>query len=340
MINLKNDYCYIAHPKVLNKMIECNSEINVGYGMDKHSLNAEKMIISLIDNKNAKVYFLNGGTITNKIFISHVLKVHEAVISTDIGHINVHETGAIRNKILLVDNVNGKITIDGINRVCLEHIDEHMVKPKLLYISNSSEYGTIYTLKELKEISSYCKEHDLLFFIDGARLGNALTSKDNDVSLKDFGSLCDAFYIGGTKNGAIIGEALVINNPVLQKDFRYSIKHFGGMYSKGFISAIQFETLFEEDLFYQIARKENQLALLLTKGLKDLGYSLYLETQTNQVFVLFTSEQVDKIKEKIAFEEFGKTNTHIIVRFVTHYMLNEEDILESLKIISNSTMER
>jgi threonine aldolase len=335
MINLRNDYCYIAHEKILERMCSLSDEINVGYGVDKHCINAERLILSKIENSNSKVFFLNGGTITNKIFITHVLKPHEGIISCDTGHINVHETGAIRNKILLVKNINGKINVEGINQVYKEHVDEHMVKPRLVYISNSTEFGSIYSLKELEEISSYCKEHNLLFFIDGARLGASLTSIYNDVSLKDLGSLCDAFYIGGTKNGAMLGEALVINNQALASDFRYSIKHYGGMYSKGFISGIQFEVLFEDDLFYQIARKSNFLAYQLEKGLIELGLKMYLKTETNQVFVVLNQELVNKIKSEISFEEFGRINNDIIVRFVTHYKLSEDDIVKALQIIKS-----
>ena len=336
MINLRNDYCYIAHPKILERMSELNNEINVGYGVDKHSFHAEEMILSLIGNKESKVHFLVGGTITNKVFISHVLKPYEAVISCDTGHINVHETGAIGNKILLVENVNGKISVEGIDKVYQEHTDEHMVKPRLVYISNSTEYGTIYSLKELQEISSYCKAHNLLFFVDGARLGAALTSKYNDVTLKDLGELTDAFYIGGTKNGAILGEALVINNQSLQENFRHSIKHYGGMYSKGFVAGIQFETLFEDNLFFDIAKKENVLAERLLEGLKKLNLPLYLKVETNQVFVILSTKQYEAIKEQISCEVFGQINHDIIVRFVTHYMLNEDDIDQALNIIASS----
>ena len=333
MINLRNDYCYIAHPRVLENMQKFSNDINVGYGLDSHSQRAKELIRREIGSFNNDIHFLVGGTITNKIFISHVLKPYEAVISCDIGHINVHETGAIQNKILTVTNVNGKITSQGIVKVLKEHTDEHMVKPRLVYISNSTEFGTIYTLDELKEISKTCKENNLIFFIDGARLGSALTSSYNDVSIKDLPSLCDAFYIGGTKNGAILGEALVINNLELSKDFRYSIKHYGGMYSKGFIAGIQFETLFEDNLFYEIARKGNELGRYLEAELKRINIEIYMKTETNQVFILIDENKVDELQEEISCEVFGKVENKTIIRFVTHYLLEKEDIDSAICII-------
>ena len=336
MFNFKNDYNCLCHENILEALMKYQNDTFEVYGKDIRSENAKNLIKKYLKNDNVDIHFLVGGTIVNKTVISHILRPYEAVISATTGHINVHETGAIGNKILLVENVNGKISVEGIDKVYQEHTDEHMVKPRLVYISNSTEYGTIYSLKELQEISSYCKAHNLLFFVDGARLGAALTSKFNDVTLKDLGELTDAFYIGGTKNGAILGEALVINNQSLQENFRYSIKHYGGMYSKGFVAGIQFETLFEDNLFFDIAKKENLLAERLLEGLKKLNLPLYLKVETNQVFVILSTKQYEAIKEQISCEVFGQINHDIIVRFVTHYMLNDEDIDQALNIIASS----
>lgn len=339
MINLKNDYCYIAHHKILEKMMALENEANPGYGEDKHSENAKRIILKLVDNPNSDVHFLVGGTITNKVFISHVLKPYEAVISCDSGHINVHETGTIEesgHKILLVPNKEGKIKIDSLKEVLSKHTDCHMVKPKLVYISNPSEYGTIYSLKELEELSSFCKENHLFFYVDGARLASALTCDQNDISLKDLGRLTDAFYIGGTKNGAVLSEALVINNPSLNEEFRYSIKHFGGMYAKGFVAGIQFETLFEEDLFFSIAKKQNELAKELTNGLKELNVKLFVESPTNQVFCIFKEIEAKRIMNKVDCEIFEKQKDFVVLRFVVNYLNTNIDIDETLKVVKNS----
>ena len=339
MINLRNDYCYIAHHKVLEKMLSLENEVNLGYGEDKHSENAKRMILNLIDNPNSDVHFLMGGTITNKVFISHVLKPFEAAISCDSGHINVHETGTIEqsgHKILLVPNKDGKINIDSLKEIIASHNSCHMVKPRLVYISNPTEYGTIYSYKELEEISSFCKENNLIFFVDGARLGAALTCEENDISLKDLARLTDAFYIGGTKNGAILSEALVINNPSLNEEFRYSIKHSGGMYAKGFVSGIQFEALFEDDLFFEIARKQNKLAKVLTNGLKEMRVDLFVESPTNQIFCIFKHEEAKRIMEYIDCEIFLEKEDKIVLRFVVSYVTTKEDIGEALRIIKES----
>lgn len=339
MINLRNDYCYIAHHKVLEKMLSLENEVNLGYGEDKHSENAKRMILNLIDNPNSDVHFLMGGTITNKVFISHALKPYEAAISCDSGHINVHETGTIEqsgHKILLVPNKDGKIEINSLKEIIASHNSCHMVKPRLVYISNPTEYGTIYSYKELEEISSFCKENNLIFFVDGARLGAALTCEENDISLKDLARLTDAFYIGGTKNGAILSEALVINNPSLNEEFRYSIKHYGGMYAKGFVSGIQFEALFEDDLFFEIARKQNKLAKVLTNGLKEMKVDLFVESPTNQIFCIFKHEEAKRIMEHIDCEIFLEKEDKIVLRFVVSYVTTKEDIGEALRIIKES----
>lgn len=338
MINLRNDYCYIAHPRIIEKMNKLSSETFVGYGLDECSVRAKKLILDLVDNPESDIHFLVGGTITNKVLISHILKPYEAVISADTGHINVHETGTIEqsgHKVLTMPNRNAKVYKEGIISLVNSHTDEHMVKPKMVYISQSTEYGTIYSFEELQEISNVCKELGLYFFIDGARLGSALMSKGNNITLKDFGKLCDAFYIGGTKNGAMLGEALIINNPKLNVEIRYSIKHLGGMYAKGFIAGIQFETLFEDGLFFEIAKKENELADLLREELVNIGLELFNDSPTNQVFVVFEKEAAKKIKEKIMCEVFEDYGNKECLRFVTHYNLEKKDIISAINIIKS-----
>ncbi len=336
MIELRNDYSYIAHPKILERLLYLSNEINNGYGLDKHCFEAKRKILSLLDSSNSDVHFLTGGTITNKVFIGHVLKTFEAVIAVDTGHINVHETGAIEqtgHKVLTVKNHLAKIRTEDILEILKMHKDEHMVKPKMVYISNPTEYGTIYSKKELEDIFLVCKKENLFLFIDGARLGSALTSKDNDLTLKDFARLSDAFYIGGTKNGALLGEALVINNPLLNKEFRYSMKNLGGMYAKSFVTGIQFEVLFKDNLFFEIAKKENDIAYYLTKKLKENHVNMYIESNTNQVFALFSKDEEKIIKKEVNCESFGYYNNQAIIRFVTNYLTSKDDIDKLIKII-------
>lgn len=336
MINLRNDYCGIAHYKVLEKINKYANDVFVGYGLDEHSINASKLIKKELNNENVDVHFLVGGTITNKVFISHVLRPYEAVICPDTGHINVHETGTIEqsgHKVITVPNKNGKLTAKDILDVLFIHTDEHMVKPKMVYITNATEIGTIYTKQELIEISNVCKENDLYLYMDGARLGAALTSENNDMNLSDIANLVDAFYIGGTKNGLMLGEALVIVNSKLKEEVRYSIKHFGGMYAKGFVSGIQFEALFEDGLFYKIAHQENKQAKYLYDKLVEVGVSFVSNQETNQIFPIFDSKDIDELKKYIQFEVWSIENDKTTIRFVTHYLLKDSEIEEAVKII-------
>lgn len=336
MINLKNDYSAIAHPKVLSRLVELNDLTFVGYGLDEYSKKAQALIKETIQCQNADIHFLAGGTITNKVIISHALKPYEAVISCDSGHINVHETGTIEqsgHKILTVSNELGKIKVADLENVLKSHTDEHMVKPKMVYISNSTEFGTVYKYQELVELSNFCKENNLYLFLDGARLGAALASKECDYKIKDLCNLVDAFYIGGTKNGLTHGEALVIINNELKTEFRYSIKHFGGMIAKGFILGIEFLTLFEDNLFIKIAEEENKHAEHLQKELKKLGIKMLMDSSTNQIFPIFKKDVVEKLKEEILFETWEEKEEETVIRFVTSFKTTKEDIDNTLYII-------
>lgn len=341
MINLKNDYCSIAHKNVLEKISKFTEETYTGYGLDEHTKNASNLIKKAMNYYNCDIHYLIGGTITNKVMISHALKPFEAVICTDIGHISVHETGTIEqsgHKIITVPNADGKITKEKILEIIRLHNDEHMVKPKLVYISNSTEIGSIYKYEELKEISTLCKENGLYLYMDGARLGSALTSKENDIKISDLPHLVDAFYIGGTKNGLMFGEALVLINDKLKEDFRHSIKHYGGLYAKGFITGIQFEALFEENLFYEIATHENDLANYLYKELAKLGVNFLSKPITNQIFCIFNREEVEELKKYIMFDIWEQHENLITIRFVTHFSLTLTEVkkvIEIVKLIKN-----
>lgn len=338
MYNFKNDYCVVGHEAVLKKLEENLNEVNNGYGLDKHSEKAASLIKKALKNDLVDVHFLVGGTSANKVVISHVLKPYEAVVACDSGHIAVHETGAIEatgHKVITVPNENGKLTKENLLKAIATHTDEHMVKPKLVYISNSTENGSTYFLEEVQELYQTCKEHGLYLFIDGARLGVALTSVMNDIKFENLPEICDVFYIGGTKNGAMLGEAVVIVNDKLKEGFRYSIKQNGGMYSKGFIAGMQFEALFENDLYFELARHSNDCACLLRMGLEDLAVPFAFKSYTNQIFPTFPNAIVDKLSEFVTFEVWEKGETHSTIRFVTSFNTKEEDISDFIVELSN-----
>ena len=333
--SFKNDYSVLAHPRILEALTKYSLEENIPYGLDKHSENASKYIKETFGSPNASVFFVSGGTQANLLFISYCLKHYEGVISCDTGHINVHETAAVEgsgHKIITVKNNNGKLSSEDILDVLKQYQDFHMVKPGMVYISNSTELGTIYLKEELAKIYRTCKENHLLLFIDGARLGSALTSKDNDIKYNEFGSLCDAYYVGGTKNGFLYGEALVINNPDLAKEFRYHIKNKGAMLAKTYGVAIQFEEAFKDGLYFEIAKNTNEVSDLLkdelTKLNLDISYS-----PTNQVFVSFPKDKALKIVEEFGCEIWETQGNNICIRFVTSFMSTKEDIYRLVEFI-------
>lgn len=338
MINLRNDYSSVAHEKILKALLDYNNKTYIGYGMDEVTEEAKAIIKKEIGNENVDIHFLPGGTVTNKVFISHVLKPYECVICCDEGHINVHETGTIEqsgHKVLTVPTYDGKVSCDDVLKVFSVHNNEHMVKPKLLYISNPTELGTIYSKKELIEISKLCKKCGMYLYVDGARLGTALTAKTNDLDIKELTKLVDAFYIGGTKNGLLLGEALVIVNDELKQNVRYSIKQSGGMYSKGFVNGIQFKVLFEENLFYEIGRIQNKLAEKLYNGLLSIGVNFISKQVTNQIFPVFDNKIIKELEKHFSFEMWEVGETKSTIRFITTYKHTEEDIDNIVNIINS-----
>lgn len=330
MYSFKNDYSEGAHPNILQALVETNLVQESGYGEDQFTQKAIELIKSHIGRQNVDVHLIPGGTQTNLIAISSFLRPHEAVISADSGHINVHETGAIEatgHKVLTVSTKDGKLTPELIQVILDIHTDEHMVKPKLVYISNSTELGTIYKKDELVSLSEFCKENDLIFYMDGARIGSALCSKENDLKLTDLPNLFDAFYIGGTKNGALIGEALVICNDTLKSDFRYFIKQKGALLAKGRLLGIQFVELFKDNLFFQLAEHANQMAEKLAESLKEINVPFLAESPTNQIFPIFTNEQVAELQKNYAFEIWEKVDENrTVIRFVTSWATKEEAV--------------
>lgn len=326
--SFRNDYSSIAIKEVIDKLLECSNEQNIGYGEDNHTLNAKRLIKEKI-KRDSDIYFIAGGTITNMIAIGSVLKPYEAVIACDSGHINVHETGAIEglgHKILYCKNNDGKVSILGIDEIIKSHTDHHMVKPKMVYISNSTEVGSVYSLKELKEIYDYCKKNNLYLYLDGARLASALAA--SDITFIDYGKYTDMFYIGGTKCGSYFGEALVINNNELKKEFNYYIKHFGGMIAKGFVTSIPFEVLMEGNRYIEIGKKENECANLLVEELTKLGLNFYSKSVTNQVFVILPNRILEELYKDFAYEYWIKGENESVIRFVTSFTTEEKHVLE------------
>ena len=255
MYSFKNDYSEGAHPRILEKLLKTNLEQTEGYGKDKYCIEAENLIKNKLNNKDVNIHFISGGTQTNLIAISAFLRPYEAAISANTGHIQVNEAGSIEStghKVIPVNVEDGKLRKEDVLYVLSKYTNEHVVKPKLVYISNSTEIGTIYTKSELEGLSLVCRENNLILFMDGARLGSALACKQNDLTFEDISKLTDAFYIGGTKNGALLGEALVICNKNLQEDFRYNLKQKGAMLAKGRLLGIQFTELFKDDLYIEI----------------------------------------------------------------------------------------
>ncbi len=343
MYSFMNDYSEGAHVKVLELLINSNLEQNVGYGEDKHSDKAKLYIKKLLKDNNVDIHFIPGGTQTNLLVISSLLRPHECVIGVDTSHINVHETGAIEatgHKVVTVKGVDGKLTPKSIEEVVKYHSDEHMVKPKMVYISNSTELGTVYTKEELYAIHKVCKKLGLILFMDGARLGSALMSRYNDLELKDIKELVDVFYIGGTKNGALLGEALVIVNDKYKEDFRYLIKQKGALMAKGFVAGIQFEALFENNLFFELADHANKMAEMIEKELISSGYEFYVKPSSNQLFPIIPDSLLEKLSEEFSYSvQFKYNETSSVIRFVTSFATTPKAVNALCEFIRNHPLD-
>ena len=321
--------------------MDTNMEQAEGYGMDRHSKAAAESIRRLLGegSENVDIHFFCGGTQTNLTAISAFLRPHEAAVAAETAHICVHETGAIEatgHKILTVPTTDGKLWPEGIQKVLDVHLNnEHMVKPRLVKISNSTEIGTIYKRQELEILNFFCRENKLLLYIDGARMGSALTAKGNDLSLADIRRLTDAFYIGGTKNGALLGEALVISNDALKGDFRYNIKQKGGLMAKGRTLGIQFEELFKDNLFFELAKHANAMAQLIVTELKKNGYDFFTDSPSNQIFPILPNDLIEKLQKNWLFYVWRKVDEkRSAIRLVTSWATKEEKITEFLKEFS------
>ena len=334
MLLFHNDYNACCHPAVWNYMQENLAVSMDGYGEDSCCAHAAEMIRCLCKDDSLSVHFMVGGTQTNMTVIAAALRPHQAALCAVSGHINVHETGAVEatgHKVLTVASDDGKITAEQIEKVMKEHLHdssrEHTAQPKLVYISNATELGTIYSLRELQEISSVCKKYGLYLFMDGARLGYALAAKGNDVTFSDIAKLTDVFYIGGTKVGAILGEAVVISHPAIAEDFRYLIKQHGAMLAKGWLLGMQFEALLENNLYLRIAEHANVLADQIRKTLSELGHPMLVPGVTNQVFPILPDDLLKSLEGQFTFSEQVRVDsTHRAVRFCTSWATKQESV--------------
>lgn len=335
MYSFKNDYSEGAHPRILQALLQTNYQQADGYGEDEFSRQAAELIKLKLDSDNVDIHFIPGGTHANLISIAAFLKPHEAAIAADTGHILVHETGAIEatgHKIISIPTSDGKLYPAIISQVLGEHTDEHMVKPKLVYISNSTELGTVYSNCELQELSELCRDKNLILFMDGARLGSALCSKGNDVKLSDLPRLLDAFYIGGTKNGALLGEALVICNDSLKAEFRYHIKQKGALLAKGRVMSIQFLELFRDNLYFDLANHANEMASILRENLKEAGFDFLVETLSNQLFPVLPNSIIAGLQKNFQFQTWQIIDDkNTAVRLVTSWATPEEAVEDFVK---------
>lgn len=341
MLSFECDYNRGAHPKVLEHLIETNMEPLPGYGEDSYSQRAKEKIKEACLAPEAEVHFLAGGTQTNQIVIDSLLTKYEGVIAADTGHINAHEAGAVEftgHKVLAIPHVNGKLMAADVRSYLEKFYDDashdHMVFPGMVYISHPTEYGTLYTMDELQDLSHLCREYKIPLFMDGARLGYGLKVKDTLLSLPDLAKLCDVFYIGGTKVGALCGEAVVFTHGNTPKHFVTTIKQHGALTAKGRLLGVQFDALFTDDLYFKISRNAIDTAEALKKIFREKGYEFFIDSPTNQIFIVLENEQMKALSEKVRFSFWErKDESHTVVRFATSWATTMEEIEELGKLL-------
>ncbi len=338
--SFKNDYSEGCHPNILEALIKTNLDQQNGYGYDEYSEEAKELIKREINDSNADIHFVSGGTQANLLVISSILRPHESVVSAETGHIFTNETGAIEgtgHKIHGIVTEDGKLKPEHIQSVLDTHTNKpHQLKQKLVYISNSTEIGTIYQKQELKELYEFCKANDLYLFLDGARLGQALTSEINDLTLEDIANLTDVFYLGGTKNGALLGEAIVITNDKLKEEFGFHIKQKGAMLAKGRLLGIQFLELMKDDLYFDLAKHSNVQAMKIKSAFQNEGFEFLSETFTNQIFPILNNSQIEKLSEQFDFYVWKKIDDkRSAIRIITSWATSDEVVEKFVKGISN-----
>ena len=329
--SFKNDYSEGAHPRILDALIKYNLTQQNGYGLDEYSLNAAKFIRDKCAAPNASVHFVSGGTQANLTVISAFLRPHESVVSAHTGHIFTNESGAIEatgHKIHGVETADGKLRPQDVQNILDAHQNfPHQLKQRLVYISNSTEIGTIYSKKELQQLFDFCQNKNLILFMDGARLGHALTAETNDLTFDEIAKFTDAFYLGGTKNGALIGEAIVINNPALQDEFGFHLKQKGALLAKGRLLGIQFEELMRDNLYFELADHANRQAMKIKEAFEEIGCDFLAETFTNQIFPVLNAKQIDQLSEKYDFYIWKKIDSErSAIRLITSWSTTDETV--------------
>lgn len=341
MIYFNSDYLEGAHPALMAKLNETNMVQTIGYGEDEYCAAARVKIQNACQAPEADVHFLVGGTQTNTTVIAAVLRPWQGVLCAVSGHINCHEAGAIEStghKVITLPTTNGKITAQQVQEYVEWHRNdestEHIVQPGMVYISYPTEGGTLYSKAELTELYDVCRRYGLPLFIDGARLGYGVMADGADLTLPEIAHLCDVFYIGGTKVGALFGEAVVIMNPALKKDFRFIMKQRGGRMAKGRLLGIQFDVLFTDDLYQTISKNAIETAAVLKKGLAEKGYSFFMDSPTNQVFIVLSNEQLAALEGKARFGFWEKyDDTHTVVRIATSWATRMEEVEQLLELM-------
>lgn len=341
MLHLENDYIAGAHPLVLKKLCETNLEPLSGYGTDKYCSIAKAKIAARCGNPDYDVEFIAGGTQTNAIVIATMLRDYEGVISCSTGHIFGHEAGAVEytgNKVLPIAEHEGKICPDELSRFLSDyHADcnkEHMVFPGMVYISHPTEYGTLYSKAELTRLSEICRSYNIPLFMDGARLGYGLMSKQSDLKIEEIAELCDVFYIGGTKVGALCGEAVVFTKNNRPAHFMNSVKKRGALLAKGRLLGVQFDALFTDDLYFKISAHAIKMADILKQILADKGYKFFLDSPTNQQFIIVDNEKLESLKNSLCYSFWEKyDDTHTVIRLATAWSTTENDLAELEKLL-------
>ena len=335
------DYMEGVHPRILERLVETNLEQTAGYGNDPYCVSAKKKILEACQCPDGEVHFLVGGTQTNATVIAALLHMYDGVLAAETGHVNVHEAGAIEytgHKVLTLPQKDGKISAESVEQYLkkfyADETHEHMVQPGMVYLTHPTEYGTLYTAEELKAIHGICQKYAIPLYVDGARLGYALAARETDVTLPVLAQNCDIFYIGGTKVGAFCGEAVVIPKKGLIPKFFTTIKQHGALLAKGRLIGIQFDTLFTDGLYQEISAHAIRMAEKLKKAIMEKGYTMYLDSPTNQQFVLLDNKKKKELLEQVDFDFFENYDSeHTVMRFVTSWATREEDVDRLIEIL-------